>query len=537
MFLAVNLAKGIKALTSPAAIAAISVLFILGVTLARGKISGLARGMIVGGWAIFVLTSPSSQFPSVLHFVAPLVAGIGAVLDRVASPPKSSQDNDAAWPWPARFLLIYLGFALLGCIASPYGMKNVFHWIEGVLLVLSAFYGISIGLGVQLLIGTFLASLANCVLALGSGPPAAPEPGVAATRLSGYLQPNHLAFAASVVIVGIFWAYPRYPRARLALVAAGLLCGYVTLASHSRTSAFALIAALAISGLSAVKTKRRGEIVVRVSVALLVLGPILIPVVVPWFNRGTSSSSLTSLTGRTDFWPLVVHMIEQRPIIGWGINAVSSPAVADQFQAVTTGAVQAHNAFLEAALIGGIPGAIAWVCFFFGTLIGSFRLPRGTPYRTLLIGSTILVAFETITESNPAFYGDMFVIVLLCAALYCEAKRATVVKPLLAPQSSSLALALPGSTAPSPGLPSLDSAEVEESDDGRMKKPWSPAHLVPDLLLLARSNPAWRRRDYVRQLRRSGYRVSQGTVATILGVHGLGNRAQRLRASTQSHRT
>src|SRR5215469_8854072 len=117
MILAVNLSHGLKALTSPAALGVISVLFIAGVTASRGKIGGLARGMMIGGWTLFALTTPTTQFPSVIHFVAPLVAGGGAILDLITAPPRKFRDSDAAVPWPTRFLLIYLGFALLGCIA------------------------------------------------------------------------------------------------------------------------------------------------------------------------------------------------------------------------------------------------------------------------------------------------------------------------------------------------------------------------------------------------------------------------------------
>jgi len=150
-----------------------------------------------------------------------------------------------------------------------------------------------------------------------------------------------------------------------------------------------------------------------------VLAPLVLPAFGTWFNRDDSESSITSLTGRTDFWPLAVDLIQERPVIGWGVNVIGSP-VGEPFQKVLPGVSQAHNAYLEAALQSGYPGAIAWGLSLIGVMVGSFKLKKDDPYRFLLICGAILTQIFAFTESGPAWFGDMFIVYVLTVAIYAD---------------------------------------------------------------------------------------------------------------------
>lgn len=390
----------------------------------RGDVLRLARWALVGGWFIFAVTSPSGQFPTLFRPLGVVVAGAGAVFYRLARPaPDGSEREPVALP--TRLLVVFLAFVFVGCVASPYGPTNMIRWAQGVLIVATAFYGVGLGLGKKLLAATFFASVANVALTVWSG---APEvgPGVTTFRLAGYMQPNHLAFAAAVALLGAAWLAIHRRTLRLPLFVCGAVSLYALEASRSRTGLLALIIALGCAVVAETSGPgQRSRIALWSVLPIVLLLPVILPTASSWFNRDKATGGteeITSLTGRTDFWPFAVDMIGQRPIVGWGINAVASPA-GYRFQEVLPGVSQAHNSYLEAALMGGLPGAIAWGLSLLGVLIGAWRLPRSDNRRFLLIGGSILLQFYALTESSPAWFGDMFIVYVLLMAVYGQARK------------------------------------------------------------------------------------------------------------------
>ena len=413
----------------------------------RGDTVRLARWALVGGWFVFALSSPTSEFPLLLRPLGVIVAGGGAVLYRLARPvPVDTTREPVALP--TRLLVVFLAFVFIGCLASPYGPTNVIRWTQGVLIVAAAFYGVSLGLGKKLLVATFLASLANVALTVKSGSPEVLQGVTGPARLAGYMQPNHLAFAAAIVVLGAVWLGLRRPALRLPLLACGVLSMYALLASRSRTGLLALIVAVGCAIVAETAGPgRRGRIALWSLLPIVLLLPVVLPAFSNWFNRDSGSGGsdqITSLTGRTDFWPFAVDLIEQRPVVGWGINVVASPA-GYRFQQVLPGVSQAHNSYLEAGLMGGIPGAVAWGLSLLGVVIGAWRLPRSDDRRFLLIGGSILLQFYALTESSPAWFGDMFIIYVLLLAVYGQARRdALVGERALEPRRSAGAAPMVG---------------------------------------------------------------------------------------------
>jgi hypothetical protein len=399
----------------------------------RGRLLASSRFLIVAGWGIYVLTSPSAQFPRALRPLSVVVFGLGVLIDVVRRDPKPLAERRIVLS--SRLLVAYLAFVFLGALASPYGIHNLTRWIEGVVIVVAAFYAVWLGLTKPLLAATGVACMLNISAAVLSGRQEITPGGTLPDgRLAGYMDPNHLAFAAAEVIIGVIWLWPSARRIALPLMKrfsirpvlalCALISMYALLKSHSRTTLLGLVVGVVIAFYSQLHDRTTRVRVAFVAVVCLFL---LVPFVKSeagrYAARGESGASVTSLTGRTKFWPLAVDLIKQRPLIGWGIDVVESPAGA-KMQAVLPGINQAHNAYLESALQAGLIGALAWALSLLAATVGSFRLPRDDEYRFLLIAVLLLTIIESITESSPAWFGDMFTVYVLALAIYSD--RATV---------------------------------------------------------------------------------------------------------------
>jgi O-antigen ligase len=85
----------------------------------------------------------------------------------------------------------------------------------------------------------------------------------------------------------------------------------------------------------------------------------------PKLVLGVLGSDVT-LTGRTELWALVLHLIWQKPLLGWGYSAMWLPsdaitqAISD---AVGWDVPQAHNALLEVTLELGLAGLVIVMSF------------------------------------------------------------------------------------------------------------------------------------------------------------------------------
>ncbi|HTU75237.1 MAG TPA: hypothetical protein VMG38_17120 [Trebonia sp.] len=159
------------------------------------------------------------------------------------------------------------------------------------------------------------------------------------------VAPGH-AFEYDGRLTGVIWPLLPTVIGQLAAVAAGLtillwlgheLSGRRTLAgvgfavailllTHTRTALVALIAGLIIAGLSLFTVNARvrklfGIGVVTVSLVVVTAAGFI----TTWLARGQSTSQLTGLTGRTDFWALVLNLPRDRfqEIFGFGLSNAS----------------------------------------------------------------------------------------------------------------------------------------------------------------------------------------------------------------------
>jgi O-antigen ligase len=98
------------------------------------------------------------------------------------------------------------------------------------------------------------------------------------------------------------------------------------LLSHTRTALLGLAAGLLIAVLSLFLLNSRVRKFFAAVAALVAVGAVtLASVVTTWLARGQSTSGLTSLTGRTDFWALVLNTPRTRfeEVFGFGLSNAS----------------------------------------------------------------------------------------------------------------------------------------------------------------------------------------------------------------------
>ena len=116
--------------------------------------------------------------------------------------------------------------------------------------------------------------------------------------------------------------------------------------------------------------------IVAIGAGVLFFDPVLSDRLLSVFTRIDTSSEM-----RLAFWESTMAMIMDHPFlgIGWGMYFMVYPEYDFYLQGAPVQIVHAHNMYLNYAAEIGIPGALAFFWFFFGSLLLAFRLPRKTP--------------------------------------------------------------------------------------------------------------------------------------------------------------
>jgi hypothetical protein len=117
----------------------------------------------------------------------------------------------------------------------------------------------------------------------------------------------------------------RQLSGRLALTGIGFAL-VALLLTHTRTALAAMVAGLLVAGLSLFTADARvrkffGVVVIIASVAVITLAG----VITTWLARGQGTAGLTTLTGRTNFWALVLNTPRTpfQEIFGFGLSNAS----------------------------------------------------------------------------------------------------------------------------------------------------------------------------------------------------------------------
>jgi hypothetical protein len=132
-------------------------------------------------------------------------------------------------------------------------------------------------------------------------------------------------YAAVAIGLAVVMWLGGLQRGRTTLWVLGI-AGFLLLLSHTRTSAIAMVAGILIAGVSLFATRGRARKFFAVSGAVMSIVIVTAAsVITTWLDRGQSGAQLTSLTGRTDFWGMVLHFPRDRfqEIFGFGLSNTS----------------------------------------------------------------------------------------------------------------------------------------------------------------------------------------------------------------------
>ena len=192
---------------------------------------------------------------------------------------------------------------------------------------------------------------------------------------STWENPNILAGYLDIVVcvaVGLLSALTRGWRILgLVVLAGALACLGMTYARGA-----CLVIAAVLAGYGALRDRR---VLLGIAVAgagALLLDPVLADRLLSVFTRIDTSSEM-----RLAFWESTIAMILDHPFlgIGWGMYFMVYPEYDFYLQGAPVQIVHAHNMYLNYAAEIGVPGALSFLWFFFGSLVLAFRVRRRTP--------------------------------------------------------------------------------------------------------------------------------------------------------------
>ena len=205
------------------------------------------------------------------------------------------------------------------------------------------------------------------------------QAGSAVQRIAGYVggsglagNPNDLALMLNLLlpITGVLFVVSRSPGARLATGLACLLSVAAVIATFSRAG-FITLAAIGL--LTVVAMARRGAVATALGIVFLLCVTLAI---VPrsYYDRLATITNIEadvtgSAQGRWDDWVLSINYVRDHPVTGAGLGqdllALNAARGRETWRSV-------HNAYLQAAVDLGLPGAALFVAL----LLASFQNAR-----------------------------------------------------------------------------------------------------------------------------------------------------------------
>jgi hypothetical protein len=226
------------------------------------------------------------------------------------------------------------------------------------------------------------------------------------------IAPGH-ALALGGRLSGVIWPMGPTQVAQYAAVATGLivvlwlarlLSGGVTLAgvtvavallllTHTRTALVGLVAGILVAGLSLFTINARVRKFFAAGAAAVSIGVITVAgVVTTWLARGENAQGLVTLTGRTNFWALVLNQPRTRfqEIFGFGLSNAS------------VNGLPIDSNWLASYMMEGLFGVVVCAMMLVFLFVTAFFQPRGVR-RTLAL---FLVTYCTVASYTEVSFTD-----------------------------------------------------------------------------------------------------------------------------------
>ena len=210
-------------------------------------------------------------------------------------------------------------------------------------------------------------------------------------RLSGTIWPmaptqvaQYAAVAAGMMVM-LWLARMLNGRATLAGV---IFATALLLLTHTRTALVGLVAGILVASLSLFTVSARVRKAFASGAAIVTLGIITVSsVVTTWLARGENAQGLTSLTGRTNFWALVLAEPRTKfeEIFGFGLSNAS------------VNGLPIDSNWLSSYQQEGLFGVAICVMILAWLFVAAFFQPRGAR-RALALFLTTYVLMASFTE-------------------------------------------------------------------------------------------------------------------------------------------
>lgn len=218
-------------------------------------------------------------------------------------------------------------------------------------------------------------------------------------------------------LTGVLWGIPATEVAHYAAVITGVMVvlwlgglvrGKVTMfaavagvlfivLSHTRTALLGLAASLLVAGLSLIVARARVRRFFAIAGVVISIGIMTAAgVATTWLARGQDTQQLASLTGRTDFWTLVLNLPRTRfqEIFGFGLSNGS------------VNGLPIDSNWLVAYLEQGLFGVVVCAVMLLFLLVVAFFQPVSTKraLALFLITYTLIASFTQVGFVNPTTY-------------------------------------------------------------------------------------------------------------------------------------
>jgi exopolysaccharide production protein ExoQ len=214
-----------------------------------------------------------------------------------------------------------------------------------------------------------------------------------------------------------------------------LLALYGALVILSRSQTALLTVVLYSAGICVFLLWRRHRLLGLVGL-LGIASALLTALVVVWSQPAlffTAVGKDATLTGRTLVWSLVSDLIDERPVLGWGYQAMwqlTDPATVRIREIAGFAVSSSHNAFLEIALELGWTGLVLMGFFIFGALrrgaqcLVKVHGPLGWFSIMFVIGAlTAGLTTETLGRSQVIEWVVLNALVFSCGVSYQDVQK------------------------------------------------------------------------------------------------------------------
>jgi hypothetical protein len=226
------------------------------------------------------------------------------------------------------------------------------------------------------------------------------------------IAPGH-AFSTDGRLSGVLWPMGPTQVAQYAAVAAGLILvlwlgrllgGPITLAgvtvavallllTHTRTALVGLVAGILVAGLSLFTINARVRKFFTAGAAAVSIAVITVAgVVSTWLARGENAQGLATLTGRTNFWALVLNQPRTRfqEIFGFGLSNAS------------VNGLPIDSNWLASYMMEGLFGVVVCATMLVFLFVTAFFQPRGVRRALALF----LVTYCTVASYTEVGFTD-----------------------------------------------------------------------------------------------------------------------------------